>query len=244
MCHPDQETLQRFADGETAGTDANALVAHIRACASCSQAIQELQHEDARIASLLSTLDSPPPVLHLLRPPGRRQVAAPWIRRAATLLFLASLAGAGWAMPGSPVRSWLRGSMRQSTPAGMSNVIEDAAPALHGGLDIPVDGAVLITFAQAQARGSVRIVLSDSAGVRLTILNHDARLESPSEHHVIIENDGSLADYRIRVPRSAADVTVRVGSRVVFRMMRDVLTSSIAQSGDGSYVVPLGSAGS
>ena len=243
MCHPDQETLRRFADGETAGTDASTLGAHIRACASCTHAIEELQREDAQVAALLSTLDSPPPVLQMLLA-GRTQVAAPWIRRAAALLFLASLAGAGWALPGSPVRAWLRGSAQQSTPAGMSNVIETAAPALHGGLDIPTDGAVLITFAQAQARGSVRIVLSDSAGVRLTILNHDARLESPSEHHVIIENDGSLADYRIRVPHSAADVTVRVGSRVVFRKMRDVLTSSIAQSGDGSYVVPLGSAGS
>ncbi|MGH7503144.1 MAG: hypothetical protein ACREL7_15570 [Longimicrobiales bacterium] len=224
----------------------NAVRSHIRDCATCAAAIEELRRDDAWVASMLSTLDSPPPALDALRREPRQGEASPWIRRAAAVLLLATLAGAGWALPGSPVRSWLLGTDRRTEGTRSVANNESAYPVttLRGGLDIPADGNVLITFAQAQTRGSIRIVVSDSAGVRLTILNDDARLESPSERHVIVDNSESAADYAIRVSRAATDVTVRIGDRIVFRKTRDQVISATAPARDGAYVLPLGPSGS
>lgn len=236
MSHPDRESLRRFIDGELTDDDRLATAAHIDKCTECSDTLANVQREDAWVGSLLSTLDSPQRIAASRFAPRTRMPI--WLRRAAVLFFLLSVAGAAWALPGSPLRRWLDDTAVDASNASTLDETANHAPAPHGGIEIPVDGAVQIAFMQRQSRGAIRVILSDSTGIVLTILGDDAGIDSRSEHSVVIDNRASSADYAIRVPHGAADLVIRVADRIVFRKTADQVVTAVAPS-DGIYTIAL-----
>lgn len=236
MYHPDRESLRRFIDGELTGDDRRATAAHIEHCSECADTLADLQREDAWVGSLLSTLDVPQRVGASRFP--RRTRMPTWLRRAAVLFLLLSVAGAAWALPASPLRRWLDGTGVEASDASTLNETANNAPAPRGGIEIPVDGAVQIAFMQRQSQGAIRVILSDSTGIVLTILGDDAGIDSRSVHSVVIDNRGSSADYAIRVPHGAANVVIQVADSVVFRKTAEQVRTAVAPQ-DGIYTIAL-----
>jgi hypothetical protein len=236
MMHPDTVALRQFTDGELQGNVAEDVRLHTQHCPACAAAIEALPGEDAWIVSLFSTLDSPAPSFKLNDRSGR---ASPqWLRRAAAVLLLSTLAGAAWALPGSPVRSWLNPQPEPVAHVPVNG--PDATPAIErGGLDITAGGAVHIRFAEAQTRGLLHIFFSDSTAVRLTVFNDDVRFDAQSDGNVFVDNTGSFADYEIRIPRDAADLTIRLADTIIFRIRDGRIEASSQPSPDGSVTLRL-----
>src|SRR5258707_192241 len=65
MCHPQDEEMLKYADGEVSGRDAGEIRAHLEACWECRAALEELQNTVSQCVSyrknVLQTHLPPPP---------------------------------------------------------------------------------------------------------------------------------------------------------------------------------------
>ena len=82
---------------------------------------EEAQREEAELNALFRVLDDPPPAVSaealalraVMDKAAARTRGSGWMRRAAAVLLVVGVAGAAYAIPGSPVRGWVQDFTRK-----------------------------------------------------------------------------------------------------------------------------------
>jgi len=228
--HLDEERLQRLIDDELASAEKDAALQHVAACADCRRRFEDGTRANRRVHELLRFLDAPAPAMSAdaiarraeAEELGRAAAAAPgrtrgsWIRRAAGFAIVIGIAGAAYAIPGSPVRGWIHDVTRKLTgrPDRLSILIEPGAL-----------GAEL------------RIDLTDGLDVRVQGPAGAAAYTS-SAGYLLIRGRDSSAVFDVQIPRSAPWVEIRARDERVFLKEGPRVTTGGSRMG-GHYVLPL-----
>src|SRR5262245_19183236 len=107
--HLDDEQLQRFLHRELSADARRPAGDHLSSCAECRERLFELEREQKEVYRLLQRVDSPSPAVTAAEVATRARASrSPWGRWAAGILLAAALTGAAYALPGSPLRQWVR----------------------------------------------------------------------------------------------------------------------------------------
>src|SRR5690606_36325692 len=169
MDHAGEGRLQAYLDGELSTAERAVVSGHLSACAACAEELDVLKEASRQLSLSLRLLDSvapaPTPVPAALARAGAERVVVvrrALLRAAGIVLLLAG--GGAAALPGSPVREWVRtawdrgvalfgGAVQEPTPdAGAEPVGIDAAP---------VDGRIRVALVDLPAGTEVRVRLVD-----------------------------------------------------------------------------------
>jgi hypothetical protein len=258
VTHLDEEQVQRVLLGELTRAAEEAARAHLAACTTCREQVAAAEREENEIHALLGTLDHEPPAIHVrafttAAAHAARSSRAAWRRRAAGLLVALGVAGAAYALPGSPVPGWvdsvverlgsLAGSSarRPATPAPAATEPapgpQEATTESRSGIAVDPGISLLILFTRAEEEGQVEVVLSD--GVAVQVLAPPAAASFTSDVNLLrIENASGAARFRIEVPRAAPRVEIRVAGKRIFLKEGPRITAEPAAA-RGSYVLPL-----
>ena len=239
--HLSDGQIQRLIHGEIDDDARAAAERHIAGCTPCARAHAAATRDEAEIFDLLGEIDHAPPVVDAARftVPAR---GAAWGRRAAGIVVAAALAGAAYAIPGSPLpalvdklAAWVTGEAE--TPPAAVDESTTGAP-VTSGIAVSAGGDFLIQFASAQTAGSVTVSLTDDPMIRVRVVGGAAAFTTDAGR-LDIANPHSFADYEIELPRHAPSVEIRVGNASVLRKDGDRVTTDAPADADGRYRVPL-----
>jgi putative zinc finger protein len=238
--HLDDPHIQSLLDRELPPRDEDAARAHLRGCAVCRGRADEARREGFEIAALLETLDAPLPridattiVARADATPGRERARFANLRRAAALLLVVGLAGAVYAFPGSPVRTWVRDVARRMAPKPNPSV-ERSQPRPEAGISILPEERLLILFRLGAARGNgiASLSLTDGSEVQVHAPPGAATFSSAPGRLEIDVRDVS-APFVVELPRSAPWIEIRADETPLFlKTGSRVTTEGPAESGD------------
>lgn len=237
--HLDDERIERLQSGESPEWEERVSLDHLADCSTCASAFEAARREDRGIAELLSVLDHPVPHVDpdelVLR--ARRGVVR--LELVAASVALLVLAGAAFALPGSPVRSWVSGAFggpreTAGVPAGWEQ---------GGAFERPPSGVSVLpgrdfelVFETAQDSGVIRISLSDQAEMTIHSDSGDIGY-SVEPQGVTVLNSGSVANYQLVLPEGAESIRIRVDDTIIFYRREGAIETSAAQNAPGRYVV-------
>src|SRR5262245_8545380 len=250
--HLDEEQVQRLLHGELAPEVVPVVREHLATCVECRARAEESRREEEEIHALLGLLDEAPPSLDArtvarqarMRPLQREQR---WERWAAGIVVVIGVSGVSYAIPGSPVRAWVKAVVgrvggrtgRSPTAAGGSTAPEPRpipAPAPPAaGIAVAPGRELIVTF--TSARGEARVSLTGSTAV---VVRAPAGAASFTSHvdRLIIDNVGS-AIFNIEIPRSAQRVEIRVGDRRLLLVESGRILGVEPSESGGPRLVPL-----
>lgn len=233
MTHLDEETLQRAVDGELDAAAAPAVRQHLAGCPECARRVEEAGREQRRAFALLEALDHPVPALDPDAIVARRRAPRPRPLAAAAVAVLVVAAGLAWALPGSPVRSWIRSARTGGGPEAVAPV----EPASAGISVVPGD-SLDVVFEAPQHAGAVRVAPSASGELHLRVEGEPPAI-AVEPHRVRVANAGSSAGYRIEIPPAAPLVRVLVGDRPILVQRGASLRMATPPDSAGAIVLPL-----
>lgn len=170
------------------------------------------EQEDREVFALLRHLDHPPPQIdaHAVAALARRRRVSP-VRWAAVIALAVGVAGAAYAIPGSPLPAWVKAAADWmtggpgGTPVAPPRVLE---PEISG-IAVAPGQALVILFTSAQDEGRVRVSLTDGAEVRVRAPIGAATFTSDVDR-LVINNQDPSATFEIEIPRAAPRVEIRV----------------------------------
>ncbi len=118
------------------------------------------------------------------------------------------------------------------------------APAAQAGPGVPTSsgvefdppGRLEVAFDDWQGKGEIVIVLSSER--RFSISASSPPDYSVRRGKVTVANRGGSASYRITLPLSLMDASIRVGDREVFSRRGTTIHTQARAEGAGSYVLP------
>ena len=246
VTHLDDERIERMAHAELEPSDDAGAHEHFASCAICQARVEAARREDEDVSVLLRTLDHAPPALEAatVAATARRAVGprvagqtGVWLRRAALVALTAGIAGAAWALPGSPVRALVdRMIGRNDAPAPAPQTTTPAG----GGIAIAPGNALTILFTRADTSARLFISLIDGREVEVEALGAGAAFtDDPDAGRLVVENAASTASFAIRIPRAAAHVEVRVADRAVFLKDGRRLVTSAVPDEKGVWTIAL-----
>jgi anti-sigma factor RsiW len=255
--HLDETAVERLISGELSPAEEAAARGHERRCAECSRRVTEAMGEKSEIFSLLERLDegvakvvdveSVVARARALGIPATRRSRSNWSRWAAGFLLAIGIAGAAYAIPGSPVRAWVDAVMDRIVPGGADRPAGNAGAPVSGvvppgvsaaGVSVEPGTALLIRFTAAGER-SVRISLTGGSDVVVRAPAGAASYDSGPDI-LTINPRGSAAMFEIAIPRTAPRVEVRVGDERIFLQERGQVTAASPPDSEGAYTLPLG----
>ncbi|HJR33964.1 MAG TPA: hypothetical protein VJ817_03395 [Gemmatimonadales bacterium] len=189
----------------------------------------EERAEEREIGALLRALDHPmPPVSaeSVLALAGSRRGAGP-LRWAAAILLIAGVAGAAYAIPGSPVRSWVR-EVLAGRPATVS-----APPAPRpddpgvAGIAVRPGRRLVILFRETQQAASAAIVFEDrrEGDVLVAGPSGAATFRLEGERLTVDNSPTDSPRFEVRIPRDAPHVEIHAGPRLVFLKQGSAVTT-------------------
>jgi hypothetical protein len=260
--HIDEERIQRLLHGELSRAGEATAREHVAGCAACRERLAEAQGEENEIHALLRALDGPEPridvesVVHRADAPdshrhrgpaprpgrgrgGRHRSAIRW---GAGILLAAIVAGAAYAVPGSPLPVWVHavvqwiGRSRPSPPGPAP--ARDRDPDVAGVTVVP-GRELVILFTSPQSKGHARVSLTDEAEVAVRAASGAASFTSEVDR-LVIGNAGSSAAFEILIPRAAPRIEIRVGGRRIFVKQGDHVITAASPDARGAYLLPLG----
>lgn len=219
MKHLDEGTITALRDGALVLADART---HVHECLLCAEALSAAEARADTVARALGLVSEPVDVESAkarvrARLDGRRgsEVAprrALWpLGRAAALLLVG--AGAAWAMPGSPVRDWLR---PEATTAAHGSATT-APVAVEGA---PMDGGIEVGLRSGRIAISLEGV-SDDALVTITWVDEPvARISGPAGSSYGFaegraEASVTAGPVEIEISRAAQSVVLEVNQRTI-----------------------------
>ena len=244
--HLDDLTIQRLYDGELEALDESTAQSHLMDCVPCANRAEDARGERRQIQALLGTLDGPSRRIDLATIFARADSTPRWtldrfagLRKAAAVLLVVGLAGVVYALPGSPVRTWVRGVVRTMTPKPRPEP-DRARPPQEAGISILPEERLVILFRLGAARGNGLASLSLTDGSEVQVhAPPGAATYSSVPGRLEIEVRDLAAPFVVQVPRSAPWVEIRVDETSLFLKDRTrITTSSPAGPGD-RYILPL-----
>jgi hypothetical protein len=242
--HLDEEQVQRLLHGELPRPAEALARGHVEACADCRARVGVAERQEAEVDTLLRHLDHPPPRIDarmvVLR--ARRQSHG-WGRWAAGIMLALGIAGVAYALPGSPLREWIRGVAERVGRAspGSRAVVVPTPPhdSTMGGIAVVPGRQLVIFFTTAQPDAQTRVSLTDGAEVVVRAQAAAGTYTSDVDRLVIDNNAASRATFEIQIPRSAPRVEIWVkGDRIFLKDGRRISGDTPLDAG-GSYVLPL-----
>jgi hypothetical protein len=232
--HLDDERVQRLLHGELGSAEAETRF-HLESCAPCRDLVAGARVEEDRILALLSEVDHPVATLDPRIVLAERNASrGHWGRRAAAAILGVAIAGAAYALPGSPLPAALDRllgtvpGVHDSTPAA------ERATAPPAGIAVPAaDGLVI----QLMAEGQVAIELTDEEEVAVRAVGGTATFSS-DPGRLTVRSSGPV-QLEIRIPRTATGVEVLSGSTPVFRKSATGPVGPSPPDSTGRYLIPL-----
>jgi len=216
--HLDEERLQRLLDGELARDDEARARTHLAGCDECSGRFAAMAREEERVGTLLRTLDRPAPRLDVTAIARRAEAPRPRIARwAASIALVLGLAGAAYALPGSPLPRWVDAVVHWAS--GRQNPLAPPAtpapPRSSAGVAVSPGRSLLVLFTAPNPRGQVVVTLTAGTEVEIRA-PQDAATFTSGEERLVVEDHGLEATYEVDVPLAAPRVEIRVGERRIF----------------------------
>jgi hypothetical protein len=234
--HLDQEQLERLLHGELSPTTEAEARHHLESCAHCRKQLEQTQYEETEVNALLQQLDHPAPHLQassiaaLAGQPPRT-----WLRWAAGLAITLGVVGGAYALPGSPLRSWVDSMAR---PAADQPVSHDEVDSAVSGLVVQPADDFLIQIAPAVAGSRAVVTLTDSSQIAVRVLEGTANFTT-EERRLLIDNHGSALLVEIDIPRSTTRLEIRVAGRSVFLKQGGQVVTSSSADPNGQYQISL-----
>lgn len=236
--HLNDEQVQRLLHGELSPRGEAVVRQHLADCGACRACVDEAESEDDEVMARLSLADHARPRVEAATVIARaRRQRSSWARWAAGGLLAVGFAGAAYAVPGSPVRGWLRGLANRSAPPTQRPVVPPAAAApAAGGVAVVPGPWFEVVFLGVQTAGEIRVTITD--GTDLVV---QARTNGPSftsgPNRLVVDNQRSTADFDIAVPRTAPRVEIRIGEQRVFVKVGTEITTAARDS--APFRIPL-----
>jgi hypothetical protein len=237
--HLDDERIQRLLHDEL-GPAAAETQLHLESCAACRGLVAESRVEEDRIFELLSQVDHPIAALDPRSLLAERQTSGgAWGRRAAAVIVGAAIAGAAYALPGSPLPAALDrllgsgGGSRDSLPATRTER-DSARPA---GIAVAAEEGLVIRLVAAGEDAVAIIELTEAEEVVVRAVEGSATFTSDPGRLTV--RSSAPVRLEIHIPRSATSVEVLAGSTPVFRTLDGDPVSEIPPDSTGRFVIPL-----
>lgn len=241
--HIDDEQVQRLLHGELGPRTEAAVREHVAGCGGCRDRVALAAGDEEQVQALFRLVDHAPPLVTVEMIAARaRGRGAGWGRWAAGVVLALGVAGAAYALPGSPLRAWVEavatwfGAGADTSPRAPTS---DPAPeASVAGLAVVPGRELVIVFTSPQTEGQVRVSLTDGAEVMVRAVNGAPTFTSYADR-LVIDNQGSTARFEIQIPRAAPRVEIEVtGARVFLKDGPRVSTPFPADSA-GFHLLPL-----
>jgi hypothetical protein len=216
--HLNEDQIQRFLHDELDAREKETVALHVAECNACAQQLALAERDESEIFGLLTGLDHPTPSVDASTLMGRGRGWAPaWGRRAAILVVALGLAGAAYAIPGSPLPAFFKQvaslfTGQDAPPAGDDSTT--TSPPAVSGIAVAVQPRFAIAFVAEQSSGVVAIALVDGADVMVRALGGTPTFTADVDR-IIVDNRGEQADFEIDIPRDAPLVEILVGARAV-----------------------------
>lgn len=236
--HADTESIQRLIHAELPTGDAARLRAHLDQCGECRGRHDALAQEERNLDRLLARLDHQRPPVDLDRVLERaRRPAWAGRRLAASLVLSAGIAGAAYALPGSPLPGWWR--VAREWIVGADSVPPPQSPGgVSAGVAVIPGERLTIEFVARQDSGMIELRLW--SGPEVTLRAADPRvtfLTGPGR--ITVDNRGARAGYRVDLPRDAALVELRVEGMRILLKAGPRLEPALASDATGVYRLSL-----
>ncbi len=238
--HPTEGVWREVLDREADPARLVELEAHLRDCKECQATVATLRGQRESVAGLLEQLGGPAPArsaTEVLQRVSRRRSHRRMLAAATIALCLATAAGA-------TMRAGLLGRVSDflhTRPSPTSTI----APAAQAGPGVPTSsgvefdppGRLEVAFDEWQGKGEIVIVLSSGPSFSITAsspLDYSVR-----RGRVTVANRGSGASYRITLPLSLTEASIRVAGREVFSRRGTTIHTQARADGKGSYLLPI-----
>ncbi|MEO8089537.1 MAG: hypothetical protein ABI703_04500 [Gemmatimonadales bacterium] len=238
--HPTEGAWREVLDREVEPAHLSDFDSHLSRCAECQATVATLRDQRENVAGLLEQLGGPAPsryAAEALRRAARRSSHRRMLTAATIALCLATAAGA-------TVRSGLldRVSEFLHPDPSPTSTIAPAAQAGSGaptssGLAFEAPGRLEVVFQEWQGEGEIVIVLSPE---RKFSISASAPSDYSVRHgRVTVANQGGHASYRITLPLSLTDASIRVADREVFSRRDTAIRTQARAAGGSIYHLPL-----
>lgn len=245
--HLDAERVQRILHDELNAGDAAEARAHVETCATCRAAVDEARVEEREVFALLGSLDHAPPAFALaaVRVTPRRQWPLRW---AAGITLACVAAGTAFALPGSPLRSWVSAIVARINGSGgrdatspeplgpiervreLAGVIVDPGDRFR--IDVIVEPGA--DGSSTGALGEIVVALRAAAEVRVQSPAGSAVFDT-REDRLVIRTHGTAAVLEIEIPQHAPLVEIYVAGRRWMLVQGGRVSAGIAPALDGTY---------
>lgn len=239
--HLDEEQIQRFLHDELDARSKETLSRHVVGCESCARLVADAEREERAIFDLLGRVDHPAPLVDAASFAPKRTALAVWGRRAAGVVVVAALAGAAYAIPGSPLPALLQQFVESING-------DDSPPPSEGlsvppgratsGISVPAAPRFAIYFVVEEPEGVVAVSLTDEPNIVVRALGGAATFTTDVDR-LTIDNRDSAADYEIEIPRDAPFVAASIGRRQILLKDGDAFATGLPTDERGRHVFSL-----
>jgi hypothetical protein len=253
--HLDEEQVQRLLHGVLPSQAAGDARAHVAVCIDCRRRLAEAERQEDEVHALLRAVDDPvPPRISAEAVAARAQQAGAaagarvgdlsWLRRAAAILVVVGIAGAAYAVPGSPVRKWVHAIVEKmgGRPGPTPGPAPGESPAIGAGISVLPEQKLLILFKSAEGDGQVFVSLTDEPEVQVHAPTGAAGFTSSADQLLIDVQDPS-ATFEVEIPRSAPWVEIQTGKGRVFLKEGERVTTKGSKDAVGGYLFRLAPSG-
>ena len=233
--HLDVETLERALHGELDPGPQTTVERHLAMCDVCAGRLAEARRDERDLLGLLETIDHEPPaidwraVTHEARPGATARSLI-----AASLAFLVVVAGILYAMPGSPLRTFVASVSRDAPEPAAPDPTERAV----SGIAVEPADPFEVAFAAPQRTGRIRVTIVPSSRLDLRVLGAPVELESGPDR-LLISNQGSTSGYELLVPQALRSLRVTVAGQTVFDRRGDEVSVPRSPDPSGAYLIDL-----
>jgi len=241
--HLDEERLQRLLHGELAGTDETEARAHLAGCDECSLRLAAASREEENVGALLCELDRPAPRSDFGAIARRADARSPRIPRwAAGVALVLGLAGAAYALPGSPLPRWIHAAVEWAS--GRPNPLSPGAGSLppsdpsFAGIAVPPGEGFVILFHTPNTSGEMLVRLTEGAEVEIRAPRGAATFTT-GESQLVVDGRGLPTTYEIEIPLTAPKVEIFVGEKRVFLKDGSRVTTALPSESAAPYRLPI-----